>query len=241
MKQVKKVNDALDVVKECLGSLLKRKAELETIISEKNTAINQLMSLAVSLNDFCEYIPHFVKEYGRNEFSRMVSEVRGGTRGWHYMANIESETKGRHLSLSHFEDEFGNIDTDSLLVGMEGKIYDNAGINVMKKLCFFFPEIISGKLIELFKSSDVEWGYEDNMPVAERRVKIAELVSERTEAQCELDGVVLEIGRIDRLTDAIPRAPKEEPESIYGRCTGPHGMVIEISDDGLGQAYATIS
>lgn len=240
MKLFKKANDAIDLVKDCLDNLLTRKTELETIITEKNRDINRLMSLAVSLNDFCEYIPHFVKEYGKDEFRLMVTNVRQGSYGRHALSNINSETKDRHLSLRNFEDEKGNIDASGLLTGMAGGIYNETGTAVMKKLCFFFPDVISEKLIEVFKESNIEWGYEDNIPVAERRIKIAELVAQRSEAQSELDDVTGEIERIERLTDAIPKTPVPAEESIYGLRKGANGEIIDVRP-GENGAFATIS
>ncbi|MGS4525125.1 hypothetical protein [Enterobacter roggenkampii] len=67
----------------------------------------------------------------------------------------------------------------------------------MRKLCFFFPEVVASRLTEaLKKDKSVAWGNDKLPSLADRRKTVAALVSERAELESALDAVSQEIAGI---------------------------------------------
>ena len=67
----------------------------------------------------------------------------------------------------------------------------------MRKLCFFFPDVVASRLTEaLEKDKSVAWGNDKLPSLAERRKTVAALVSERTGLESELAAVSEEIAGI---------------------------------------------
>ncbi|EFZ73212.1 hypothetical protein [Escherichia coli] len=107
---------------------------------------------------------------------------------------------------------------------------------------FFFPDVVSQRLIEALKAEDGgQWGNESFPAVAERRQQVATLRDERTAIEKELEDVNGEIARISTVVDAIPKEPQPVQEPELGAFMQQNGMVLTVEADSNGRKSASIS
>jgi hypothetical protein len=109
-----------------------------------------------------------------------------------------SGSEGNAERWGNLENESGDISGLFRLVGLGGNISPaDTGMAVMRKLCFFFPDVVATRLTEaLKKDKSVVWGNDKLPSLAERRKTVAALVSERTGLESELMAVSEEIAGI---------------------------------------------
>ncbi|MFB9087505.1 hypothetical protein LU604_17785 [Erwinia tracheiphila] len=77
-------------------------------------------------------------------------------------------------------------------MGLGGNVSPaDTGMAVMRKLCFFFPDVVASRLTEtLKKDKSVQWGNDKLPSLADRRKIVAALVSERKQVDTELNVVI---------------------------------------------------
>ncbi|EEW4293828.1 hypothetical protein NZL45_001959 [Escherichia coli] len=227
MKLFDKANDALKLVQDSLNALLSRRTELLERIEEKNAKIKALRDMPMSLDDFCSFIPHFVKDSGNKAYPALYSFNR----------------EANQMPWSHPENEDGEINPGHFFIrNVGGAESGNTGINFFNKMCFFFPDVVSQRLIEALKAEDGgQWGNESFPAVAERRQQVATLRDERTAIEKELEDVNGEIARISTVVDAIPKEPQPVQEPELGAFMQQNGMVLTVEADSNGRKSASIS
>ncbi|EFI4641003.1 hypothetical protein NEP02_07850 [Escherichia coli] len=187
MKPVISLIEALNAVKNNLASLNEQKEKLSRRISEINGEITTLQDMPLSLNDYCSFIPEYIERFGQEEyqsFKRVLCNSSGSEGNAERWGNLENES--------------GDISGLFRLVGLGGNISPaDTGMAVMRKLCFFFPDVVATRLTEaLKKDKSVVWGNDKLPSLAERRKTVAALVSERTGLESELMAVSEEIAGI---------------------------------------------
>lgn len=187
MKPVISLIEALNAVKNNLTSLNEQKEKLSRRISEINGEITTLQDMPLSLNDYCSFIPEYIERFGQEEyqsFKRVLCNSSGSEGNAERWGNLENES--------------GDISGLFRLVGLGGNISPaDTGMAVMRKLCFFFPDVVATRLTEaLKKDKSVVWGNDKLPSLAERRKTVAALVSERTGLESELMAVSEEIAGI---------------------------------------------
>lgn len=187
MKPVISLIEALNAVKNNLASLNEQKEKLSRRISEINGEITTLQDMPLSLNDYCSFIPEYIERFGQEEYQSFKRNLCNG-----------SGSEGNAERWGNLESENGDISGLFRLVGLGGNISPaDTGMAVMRKLCFFFPDVVANRLIEaLEKDKSVAWGNDKLPSLAERRKTVAALVSERTGLESELAAVSEEIAGI---------------------------------------------
>ena len=187
MKPVISLIEALNAVKNNLASLNEQKEKLSRRIGEINGEITALQDMPLSLNDYCSFIPEYIERFGQEEYQSFKRNLCNG-----------SGSEGNAERWGNLESENGDISGLFRLVGLGGNISPaDTGMAVMRKLCFFFPDVVATRLTEtLKKDKSVAWGNDKLPSLAERRKTVAALVSERTELESALDTVSEEIAGI---------------------------------------------
>ena len=187
MKPVISLTEALNAVKNNLASLNEQKEKFSRRISEINGEITVLQDMPLSLDDYCSFIPEYIDRFGKKEYERFKHELC-----------VNSYSTGKKENWGNIENENGDILGLGRLTGLGGNIPPaDAGMAVMRKLCFFFPEVVASRLTEaLKKDKSVAWGNDKLPSLAERRKTVAALVSERAELESALDAVSQEIAGI---------------------------------------------
>ena len=187
MKPVISLIEALNAVKNNLASLNEQKEKLSRRISEINGEITTLQDMPLSLNDYCSFIPEYIERFGQEEYQSFKRNLCNG-----------SGSEGNAERWGNLESENGDISGLFRLAGLGGNVSPaDTGMAVMRKLCFFFPDVVATRLTEtLKKDKSVAWGNDKLPSLAERRKTVAALVSERTELESALDTVSEEIAGI---------------------------------------------
>lgn len=187
MKPVISLIEALNAVKNNLASLNEQKEKLSRRIGEINGEITVLQDMPLSLNDYCSFIPEYIERFGQEEYQSFKRALCNG-----------SGSEGNAERWGNLENENGDISGLFRLVGLGGNVSPaDTGMAVMRKLCFFFPDVIATRLTEVLKKDkSVAWGNDKLPSLAERRKTVAALVSERTGLESELAAVSEEIAGI---------------------------------------------
>ncbi|BDI81162.1 hypothetical protein [Enterobacter hormaechei] len=187
MKPVISLIEALNAVKNNLTSLNEQKEKLSRRIGDINGEITALQDMPLSLNDYCSFIPEYIERFGQEEYRSFKHALCNG-----------SGSEGNAERWGNLESENGDISGLLRLVGLGGNISPaDTGMAVMRKLCFFFPDVVASRLTEaLEKDKSVAWGNDKLPSLAERRKTVAALVSERTGLESELAAVSEEIAGI---------------------------------------------
>ncbi|KAA1045287.1 hypothetical protein [Pseudocitrobacter sp. 73] len=181
MKSVISLAEALDAVKDNLASMNEQKEKLARRIIEIDEEINTLQNMPLSLHDYCSFIPEYIERFGQEEyqsFKRALCNCSGNEGNAERWGNLENEN--------------GDISGLFRLVGLGGNVSPaDTGMAVMRKLCFFFPDVVASRLTEtLKKDKSVQWGNDKLPSLADRRKIVAALVSERKQVDTELNVVI---------------------------------------------------
>ncbi|MFL9138264.1 hypothetical protein AB9E70_03665 [Escherichia coli] len=187
MKPVISLIEALNAVKNNLASLNEQKEKLSRRIDDINGEITVLQDMPLSLNDYCSFIPEYIERFGQEEYKSFKRALCNGSGG-----------EGNTERWGNLENENGDISGLFRLVGLGGNVPPaDTGMAVMRKLCFFFPDVVATRLTEaLKKDKSVAWGNDKLPSLAERRKTVAALVRERTGLESELAAVSEEIAGI---------------------------------------------
>ncbi|HEA3398433.1 TPA: hypothetical protein RVT44_004525 [Escherichia coli] len=187
MKPVISLIEALNAVKNNLASLNEQKEKLSRRIGDINGEITALQDMPLSLNDYCSFIPEYIERFGQGEYQ-----------SFKYVLCNCSGNEGNAEQWGRLENDYGDISGLPRLVGLGGNLSPaDTGMAVMRKLCFFFPEVVATRLTEaLKKDKSVAWGNDKLPSLADRRKTVAALVSERAELESALDAVSQEIAGI---------------------------------------------
>ncbi len=187
MKPVISLIEALNAVKKNLASLNEQKEKLSRRIGEINGEITTLQDMPLSLNDYCSFIPEYIERFGQEEYQSLK----------YSLCNC-SGNEGNAERWGYLENDYGDISGLSRLVGLGGSLPPaDTGMAVMRKLCFFFPDVVATRLTEaLKKDKSVAWGNDKFPSLADRRKTVAALVSERTGLESELAALSEEIAGI---------------------------------------------
>lgn len=187
MKPVISLIEALNAVKNNLASLNEQKEKLSRRIGDINGEITALQDMPLSLNDYCSFIPEYIERFGQEEYQSFKRALCNG-----------SGSEGNAERWGNLENENGDISGLFRLVGLGGNVPPaDAGMAVMRKLCFFFPDVVATRLTEaLKKDKSVAWGNDKLPSLAERRKTVAALVSERAGLESELAAISEEIAGI---------------------------------------------
>ena len=187
MKPVISLTEALSAVKNNLASLNEQKENLSRRIGEINGEITTLQDMPLSLNDYCSFIPEYIARFGQEEYQSFKRALCN-----------DSGSEGNAERWGNLENENGDISGLFRLVGLGGNVSPaDTGMAVMRKLCFFFPDVVATRLTEaLKKDKSVAWGNDKLPSLADRRKTVAALVSERAELESALDAVSEEIAGI---------------------------------------------
>ncbi|EBA3894124.1 hypothetical protein C3509_19075 [Salmonella enterica] len=186
MKPVISLIEALNAVKNNLATLNEKKEKLSHRIGEINSEITSLQDMPLSLNDYCSFIPEYVRRFGQEEF-----------RSLKYTLCSDSGYGGNKECWGDMENESGDISGPRYLPGLGGLPPGDTNLAIVRKLCFFFPDVVATRLTEaLKKDKSVAWGNDKLPSLAERRKTVAALVSERTGLESELEAVSEEIAGI---------------------------------------------
>ena len=187
MKPVISLIEALNAVKNNLASLNEQKEKLSRRIGDINGEITALQDMPLSLNDYCSFIPEYIERFGQEEYQLFKRALCNG-----------SGSEGNAERWGNLENENDDISGLFRLVGLGGNVPPaDTGMAVMRKLCFFFPDVVATRLTEaLKKDKSVTWGNDKLPSLAERRKTVAALVSERTGLESELAAVSEEIAGI---------------------------------------------
>ena len=187
MKPVISLIEALNAVKNNLTSLNEQKEKLSRRIGDINGEITALQDMPLSLNDYCSFIPEYIERFGQEEYQLFKRALCNG-----------SGSEGNAERWGNLESENGDISGLFRLVGLGGNVSPaDTGMAVMRKLCFFFPDVVATRLTEaLKKDKSVVWGNDKLPSLADRRKTVAALVSERAELESALDAISEEIAGI---------------------------------------------
>ncbi|EPW5944236.1 hypothetical protein ACWNDH_004454, partial [Yersinia enterocolitica] len=168
-------------------SLNEQKEKLSRRIGDINGEITALQDMPLSLNDYCSFIPEYIERFGQEEYQLFKRALCNG-----------SGSEGNAERWGNLESENGDISGLFRLVGLGGNVSPaDTGMAVMRKLCFFFPDVVATRLTEtLKKDKSVTWGNDKLPSLADRRKTVAALVSERAGLESELEAVREEIAGI---------------------------------------------
>ncbi|GAB7217697.1 hypothetical protein [Dickeya oryzae] len=133
---------SLGEVKSTLSGLINRHSELKKKIGEINGQIEALQNMPLSLDDYCSFIPGFIQSFGAGVFSSLKRS----------MANEYNHSEGNSESWGALEKENGEITGISRLLGLSGlPKTDDTNLEIIRYFCFFFPDIVSERIIETLK------------------------------------------------------------------------------------------
>ncbi|POD94216.1 hypothetical protein BV924_16425 [Pectobacterium odoriferum] len=206
MAKSSKIIDSLSEVKATLSEYLNKKEKLKNKINDINLRIGELQSMPMSLDDYCTFIPDFINRFGSNVFSSLKRS----------MTNSYNNSEGNSEAWGNVEKENGEVVGLTRLLGFSGLAKsDDNNLEILRYLCFLFPDEIAGKVIEALKNdTSTAWGNESLPPIAERREMVKELVEQRTSLEKELSDVSTEIQSINSLFSQMPQADTEENAEI---------------------------
>ncbi|EBR5509500.1 hypothetical protein B8133_13550 [Salmonella enterica] len=222
MNLIKKAQAAVNIVTDLTASLTEQKAMLEAKIAEKNDAIKKLLDMPMSLDDFCSFIPEFVRMRGESFYSRIGYEnSKNNLMPWGRIENESGKTNLGHYFLS----------------GQSGSFYGDAGIVAFCRECFFHPENTAKRLTEKLKSELAEsWGNEQLPAIVERRATIKALQAERDAIQSDLDKVNANINGILSAANSMNnpgtaiKAPQAERDAVEAELNGVDGSAGETPE-----------
>ncbi|EAM8668943.1 hypothetical protein BIX20_05945 [Salmonella enterica] len=222
MNLIKKAQAAVNIVTDLTASLTEQKATLEAKIAEKNDAIKKLLDMPMNLDDFCSFIPEFVRIRGESFYSRLGYENReNNLMPWGAIENESGETNPGPYFLS----------------GQGGDCYGDAGVVAFRRECFFHPENTVKRLTDKFKSEFADsWGNEQLPAIAERRATIKTLQAERDAIQADLDEVNANINGILSAANGMNnpgtaiKAPQAERDAVEAELNGVDGSAGETPE-----------
>ncbi|WP_420064107.1 hypothetical protein [Pectobacterium colocasium] len=194
MTKSSKTIDSLGEVKTTLSELLNKKKTLIDKISDINLQIGKLQAMPMSLDDYCTFIPDFINRFGSDVFSSLKRS----------MTRLNNE--GNSETWGNLEKENGEIVGLTRLLGFSGLAKsDDNNLEILRYLCFLFPDEITGKVIEALKNdTSTIWGNESLPPISERRESVKLLVEQRIPLEAELESVSAEIESISSLFKEMP-------------------------------------
>lgn len=233
MKLFDKANDALKLVQDSLNTLLSRQTELTQQIGQRNIDIKALQNMPMSIDDFCSFIPHFVKSEGEKLYGGILRAN---------LSDGHSKDSRNKLAWGSCEDETGEISLGYHFISMaSGNGVGDSDVIAFRMLCFYSPEVVIEKLANKLKSDlGKEWGNTKHPAIAERRVQVVKLREERQALEAELEEVNNEIDRINRIVEAIPKPPVTSEPPEEGVFIADNGMRTTISKDIHGNKFSTI-
>lgn len=201
MNLIKKAQAAVNIVTDLTATLIEQKNKLEAQIAEKNEAINKLRDMPMSLDDFCSFISEYVRIKGDDFYDRLSYENRDSN----------------SLPWGAFEKEIGKITPGAFYIkGTGGTLYSDVNMAAFARECFFHPENTVKRLTDKFKSELADsWGNKELPAIAERRVTIKSLQTERDAIQADLDDVNANINGILSAANGInnPDAAIKAPQA----------------------------
>ncbi|AXC71655.1 hypothetical protein ABGY98_001670 [Salmonella enterica] len=175
MSLIQKAQAAVGIMTDLTASLLEQKTKLEAQIAEKNDAIQKLLNMPMNLDDFCSFIPEYVRVRGELFYNRFGYENR----------------EKKLIPWGSIEKENGDVKLGNFYIsGEDGSYFSDAGIASFSRECFFHPENTVKRLTDKLKSELADsWGNEQYPSIKERRITVASLQAERAKIQEELDEV----------------------------------------------------
>ncbi|ECG0667937.1 hypothetical protein CSL77_003517 [Salmonella enterica subsp. diarizonae] len=175
MSLIQKAQAAVGIMTDLTASLLEQKTKLEAQITEKNDAIQKLLNMPMNLDDFCSFIPEYVRVRGELFYNRFGYENR----------------EKKLIPWGSVEKENGDVNPGNFYIsGEDGSYFSDAGIASFSRECFFHPENTVKRLTDKLKSELADsWGNEQYPSIKERRITVASLQAERAKIQEELDEV----------------------------------------------------
>lgn len=175
MSLIQKAQAAVGIMTDLTASLLEQKTKLEAQIAEKNDAIQKLLNMPMNIDDFCSFIPEYVRVRGEVFYNRFGYENR----------------EKKLIPWGSVEKENGDVNPVNFYISGEGGSYfSDAGIASFSRECFFHPENTVKRLTDKLKSELADsWGNEQYPSIKERRITVASLQAERAKIQEELDEV----------------------------------------------------
>ncbi|EDZ5416055.1 hypothetical protein GQV58_000077 [Salmonella enterica] len=212
MNLIKKAQAAVNIVTDLTATLTEQKKKLEAQIAEKNDAIQKLLNMPMNIDDFCSFIPEYVRVRGELFYDRFSYENRN--------KNL--------IPWGSIEKENGDIDTGNFYIsGEDGSYFYDAGIASFSRECFFHPENTAKRLTDKLKIDLADsWGNEQYPPIEERRAKIKELQAERDAIQADLDDINANINGILSAANGINnpgatiKAPQAERDEVEAELNG---------------------
>ncbi|WP_249269924.1 hypothetical protein [Yersinia intermedia] len=226
MKLPVSLSEALKAVKNNLVTMKGQKEKLTCRINKIGNEIAALQDMPLSLNDYCAFIPEYIERFGRREYHDFKRTL----------CNSSSGGEGNAENWGSLESENGDISGLSRLLGLGGSIsMDDAGVSVMRKLCFFFPDVVAARLTETLQNDkSVVWGNDELPSMAERRDKVKQLRAERDDLTKQLEEVNAQIEEFSGFA-----RPVSAPEST-GSVQQESGEVIVVREMPGGGRGATI-
>lgn len=166
-----------------LAKELAQKKEILTMeLNVKNSEIKSLFDMPLNIDDFCSFIPNYVRNQANEYYSRL---------------SYENKDKNNH-GWGAYESESGEINAGRFFIsGSGGSFIGDRGIDAFMRECFFHPENTIEKLTKEFKSQLTDsWGNNELPTIEERRVMVKNLVIQRDEIKEKINSVDLEIEEI---------------------------------------------
>lgn len=201
MNLIKKAQAAVNIVTDLTATLTEQKKKLEAQIAEKNDAIQKLLNMPMSIDDFCSFIPEYVRVRGELFYDRFSYENR----------------EKKLIPWGSVEKENGDVNPGNFYIsGEDGSYFYDAGIASFSRECFFHPENTVKRLTDKLKTDLADsWGNEQLPTIAERRVTIKTLQTERDAIQADLDDINANINGILSAANGInnPRAAIKVPQA----------------------------
>lgn len=198
MSLIQKAQAAVGIMTDLTASLLEQKTKLEAQIADKNDAIQKLLNMPMNLDDFCSFIPEYVRVRGELFYNRFGYENR----------------EKKLIPWGSVEKENGDVNPVNFYISGEGGSYfSDAGIASFSRECFFHPENTVKRLTDKLKSELADsWGNEQYPSIKERRITVASLQAERAKIQEELDEVNANLAGIRSAASNIniPESDSEE-------------------------------
>ncbi|OZI13718.1 hypothetical protein CE195_13375 [Sodalis-like symbiont of Philaenus spumarius] len=233
MKLFKKANDAINLVKESLNTLVSRKNEITAVIASKNAEIDAFYAMPVCLDDYCSLLDGAVKAMGHNALSGVCFSLS-------YSPSMHRYRVWKNSAWKELEDEEGIVQ-EGMIPGVNREMEGEIQKEIFKHFCFFFPELVAQKLAVFLKENLAEdWGNNDYPSLNERREKIAVLRSDIAVLEQELGEVNEEINRIDKIVEIIPRPEPVIETPRTGVFVNEDGLATEIRETTTGEILATI-
>ena len=174
---VSEAKKSIDLITNSAKSLMIKKKELEDSLNTVNNRIKELFEMPLNIDDYCSYIPYFVKACGK--------------------ATRDVVCARKEITWQHCENEKGEmLENKRLVQNAEGFSFGDLGLITFHRECFYNPESVIKQLTETLKEKHNNWGNDEYPSVTERRIEVKQLVSKREEIQEELNIINADINKI---------------------------------------------